>query len=257
MVAAKRFLFDVTFDRTDPAGTGPDIGRAPVTESACSDEESAVIGDDDIARAHTEGVAEGRAQAAAEIAESLQRRIAETLDALADRVAGLLDNRQQDAERASADAMKVALALIRKVLPELHRRNAAGEIGLAIEQVLDRLIDQPELRIRVHERLRDAVAAGLAERIETRRLAGRVSVIADPRIAETDCRIEWAGGGAELTSAVLWREIDAVAARTLGLVAAAVPGDPNPEGAKVPPGTALVAFCGPHSRQDEQEHDHG
>lgn len=222
MTPAKRFLFEHCFETDLPldARTGED--KTTAEDVASESGTPATFSEDDLARAHAEGVAEGREQAGAEAADAVERRVADALDTLGDRLSDLLAHREDAFARAVGDATSVATTIARKMVPELYRRNAAGEIEHAVATILERMLEKPMLTVRVSEPLRDDLAERIAALAERRGFAGRVTVTADPETAEGDCRVEWAGGGAELNAADRWREIDAIIEQNLGGVPTAV-----------------------------------
>jgi flagellar assembly protein FliH len=215
MTPAKRFLFEHCFETDLPLDARTDEVEVTAEDVASESGTPATFSEDDLARAHAEGVAEGREQAGAEAAGAVERRVADTLDTLGDRLSDLLVQREDAFARAVGDATMVAATIARKMVPELYRRNAAGEIEHAVATILERMLEKPKLTVRVSEPLRDDLAERIAALAERRGFAGRVTVTADPETAEGDCRIEWAGGGAELNAADRWREIDTIIEQNL------------------------------------------
>jgi flagellar assembly protein FliH len=259
MVPAKKFLFEYSFDTPGPVEQP--TGGAQRSAEGTATEISGTVDvycEVDLVRVRALGLAEGREQASAEAAVTTERRVADALAMLGDRLSETIAHRTEAAAQATAEATLVAMAMVRKLVPELYRRNAVGEIELAVAKILDRMLEKPKLNVRVNEFLRDDLSARIDALVEQRGFAGQVTVAADPRIAETDCRIEWIGGGAELKSAALWREFDAIVDRNLGGVAATVADDLNPmETNDASPAVAIATSGGEHSSQVELEPEHG
>jgi flagellar assembly protein FliH len=156
------------------------------------------------------------------------------------------------------DATMVATAIARKMVPEFYRRNAAGEIEHAVATILGQMLEKPKLTVWVSELLRDDLSEGIVTLTEQRGFAGRVTVTADPKMHEGDCRVEWAGGGGELNSAARWREIDAIIERNLGGVPTAVADDSDhTETNEAPAGDTIAESGGGDPSHQELEDDHG
>ena len=216
MTPEKKFLFDHRFDAVLPLEE--QAGEDELSAEAVANENGPpnTFSEDDLARAHAQGLAEGREQAGAEASVTVERCVADALDSLGDRLSELFAHRQDVAAQAVGDATMVATAIARKMVPEFYRRNAASEIEHAVATILDRMLEKPKLTVRTDESLCDELSERIAALTEQRNFAGQVMVTADPKIGEGDCRVEWSGGGAELNSAARWREIDAIIERNLG-----------------------------------------
>jgi flagellar assembly protein FliH len=255
MTAAKKFLFEHSFDADPPFEERADGSEISAEEVA---NENATFTEDDLARARAQGMAEAREKADAEGAVADERRIAEALVSLGDRLSEMFADRHDAATRAAGDATMVATAIARKMVPEFYRSNAAGEIEQAVATILDRMFETPKLTVRVSERLHGDLAERIAVMAAQRGFAGRVAVTADPQIGEGDCRVEWAGGGAELNSAAKWREIDAIIGRNLeGLPAADAPGSDHTETNEALAVDTLAEAGGRNPSHQELEDDHG
>jgi flagellar assembly protein FliH len=104
-------------------------------------------------------------------------------------------------------------AAIRKVIPELARRNALNEIEQLVRECLQAIYDEPRVVVRGHDR----VIAALQPRIDAMAAScgfhGKIVLFADDQLNETDCRVEWADGGAERNLDDMWRQIDAALER--------------------------------------------
>jgi len=256
MTPAKKFLFD-DFDATLPLGE--QAGEDEMSAEAVANENGPpdTFSEDDLARAHAQGLAEGREQVGAE-AVTIERRVADALDSLGDRLSELFAHRQDAAAQATGDATMVATAIARKMVPEFYRRNAAGEIEHAVATILDRMLEKPTLTVRTSELLCSELSERIAALTEQRGFAGRVTVTADQKMREGDCRVEWEGGGGELNSAVRWREIDAIIEQNLGGVQAADTDVSDlTETSEAPAVNTTAESGGRDSSHQELEDDHG
>ena len=174
-----------------------------------------------MASARAEGVAAGRAEAAAETEAAIEQRIAATLDAITTAIEALLDNRQVDAQAAAENAVAVGAAVVRKAFPALAQRHGTQEVEAMVAEVMERIGEPPRVEVRVPPVMADTIRARLAELPAAQRLSDRTIVTGDETLREGEGRVEWATGGAGRDATTIWREVDAVLARNLSDTAAA------------------------------------
>lgn len=230
---ATRYLFDRSFGAAADAPAPPAPGAS---ESQCIVEpepvapDPAIFTQEDLDRVRAEALSFGRRQGAAEAAGTAEKRIAQTLEQIAVKLGAVLEAiARTDAEQAR-NAAALALAVIRKLFPEANRRHGLTEIAGVIDAVVGRIIDAPKITVRVAESLQSEVAGQLHAIAEAHGFTGQIGTAGDSTIAEGDCRIAWAGGGAARNAAAIWRDIDAAVGRTLGPIddlAIAPAGDGN------------------------------
>ncbi len=213
MTCIEKFTFARTF--ADPFGDTP-RNEAPPPPPA----PTVVFSEDDLAaaraEARAEGVAEGREEGLAEARAGLEERQADTLERLAERIDQAIAEREAIERAAERGAFALAAAALRKALPALHRDFATIEIEAMVVELSARMINAPTLTIAVHP----AVVAALGQRLSAlapaRGQNARLTVAAEPGLAEGDCTIAWSGGGAERRLAALLSGIDDVIATLTG-----------------------------------------
>jgi flagellar assembly protein FliH len=176
MSARAKFMFDVDF------GAGGEGARRTVTLAA---HEAALA--DAGAKAYRDGVADTQADA--------QRRAAAALERIAAGVEGLAHRFAAIEARLEAEAVEVAVAVARKLAPELIAREPFAEIAALARDCFTHLVAAPHVVVRVSDALHAQAREQLEEAARTHGFAGRLVVLAEPDIAPGDCRIEWADGG--------------------------------------------------------------
>jgi flagellar assembly protein FliH len=202
MAAIRKFQFDADFDAI-PADPAPEVAVAPEPRYSAEELEAARE------RAFAEGRSAGQlaAQAAAEhVAVGALTRIAE-------QAGRLLQAQGQSDERSTQAAIATAVAILRKLQPEMARRNALVEIEGVLGSCLESLRGEPRIVVRVHDGQLDPLRDRLDSIVAGTAFDGRIVLLADSNIACGDCRVEWADGGVERDTARLWRDIDAALAR--------------------------------------------
>jgi flagellar assembly protein FliH len=148
---------------------------------------------------HEAALAEARAQGyhdglAATVAES-ERRAAAALERVAtglDELAGTLAAIET---RLEAEAVEVAVAVARKLAPELIAREPFAEIAALARNCFAHLVAAPHVVVRVSDTLHAQACEQLERIARAHGFDGRLVVLAEPDLAPGDCRIEWADGG--------------------------------------------------------------
>ncbi len=116
-------------------------------------------------------------------------------------------------EDLAADAGRLAVTIARKVSAEQARVDPMAALEALVVSNLRELIDEPRVVIRVTDTLLGRVAERIDQLAAECGFAGRLVILSDDDIAESDCRMEWADGGARRDSAAMWQQIDDAAGR--------------------------------------------
>ncbi|MDJ0948516.1 MAG: FliH/SctL family protein [Alphaproteobacteria bacterium] len=220
MGEAEKFLFDASFDAKN--GSSVD-DRARLEEERRREEQEQAL-----TELRAAAFEEGRQAGFAEANQSIAQATAQTLANIRTAMDALHGEREAIKAQMQTGAAEVALALMRKFLPEFVRRNSLEEFEGLIQSALAELLGEPRVVVRVHDGMLDPIR----ERIDG--IAGRcgydgdVVLLADPELQPSDCMIEWADGGAERSTERLWQEIEAAASRMIP--AMSLPGNSTPKG---------------------------
>ena len=197
MAAPAKFLFDTDFAAGSP--------REPTVTVS---EHGAKLAEADAA-AYRRGFAEGQRDAEAEIG----RRIAATFERIAagiDHAAGALSAIEA---RLECEAVEVAVAVARKLVPSLIEHEPLAEISALASGCFRELVAAPHVVVRVNEGLYAAVREKIDDIARAQGFGGRLVVLGEPGIAVGDCRIEWADGGVNRDTGVAERAISEAVAR--------------------------------------------
>ncbi len=208
MTAAKKFLFDTAFDN---ASTFEEEERQKEPEV-----EVTTFSQADVDAAREQGVTAGKEEGIREAANTTEHRIMESLTALVGRLSDLFRSQEEVNTNTARNAITVAAAIARKVLPDLNRRNALGEVERLVEMAMEKMLEDSRVVVRVNPELRDPLAERIDGQTAGTAAEGRVTVSGDADLAVGDCRIEWSDGGAERNTAAMWKDIDAIIERNLG-----------------------------------------
>jgi flagellar assembly protein FliH len=193
MGSPAKFLFDNDFGATEKVKSSVSL-----VDHATS-----------LAEAEAAGVRKGLAAAKAEAEQrttAALERIAAALDLLGRGLSGV-------EARLETEAVEVAVAVAKKLAPELIGREPLAEILALASDCFRHLVAAPHVVVRVNDQLLDSTREKLEHTTRAGGFEGRLVVLAEPDIALGDCRIEWADGGIKRDSAATQAMIDEAVGR--------------------------------------------
>ena len=206
MALAQKFLFDFSFDAP---GGGDARQRGAVTPA------EPVFTRVELDAATAQARDAGHAAGMAEAQSRREQQVSDALSAIAERLGALL------AEKASADrenernTIELTRAIASKLFPALLRKGALAELEAIVIQCMHDTIGEPRLVLRVPDAIFEAAQQRIAPLAASNGYPGKVIILVDETLGESDCRVEWADGGAERDIARSWRDIDMAIARAL------------------------------------------
>ena len=218
MANLRKYMFDMDFGPAEEkAAARP---RAEEVETVDEDElepppPAPMFTEEDISLARDTAFEDGRRQGMAEAADTADQQAADALAAIARQLDEL--GRQQEAanDEAARNAVRVAIAAFKKMLPAAAEVSAFEEVARVVAEVVGQVLDEPRIIVRVADQLTEPLRGRLEEVAEAHGFEGRVVVQADARLVIGDCRIEWTDGGAERDQARLQAEIESSIERAL------------------------------------------
>ena len=218
MPPPRPFTFDLSFDPEDAprrrrkaeADPPPAPEPAPPPEPAAPS-----FSEEEVQAATAAAFADGQAQAQAAALASTEMRLTDAVNGLLRHCDGLA-TRQRDIDRElSEQAIQIALAVARKLLPEMTRRTGLAEIEAIVRECLVDMIDEPRLVVRVADSQLDPLNDRIDQLKRQAAYTGDIVLMADPNLDPSDARIDWADGGAERISAQLWQRVEDTIGRAL------------------------------------------
>jgi flagellar assembly protein FliH len=174
---AAKFLFDEDFA----------TGEKPTITTVEADRRRK----DAEAVAYRNGFAAAQAQAHTEAAQ----RMAATLDRIGETMERLSRGLYGVEARLETEAVEVAVAVARKLAPELIAAQPFAEIEALATECFRQLVSTPHITIRLPEDIYSNVKDRLEDLAQARGFQGRLAILADADLKAGDCRIEWADGG--------------------------------------------------------------
>ncbi|MDO8605430.1 MAG: FliH/SctL family protein [Phaeospirillum sp.] len=152
-----------------------------------------------------------------EATEATEHQMAEAMTRLAETMAALHEAQEQAADTNQRVAARVAMAVLKKVLPAACEANAFEEVIRTVQDCFAHVLDEPRIIVRVEQDLVDPVRDRLEAVAGMHGFEGRVVVQPDLRLMRGDCRVEWTDGGAERDQVRLIADIEAAVERSVAL----------------------------------------
>ena len=227
MAVVRKFLFDNDFGEAPQSSVGSSVGGAQAKGGASAAGKGAsapaappppmfteMQGACDIARRKGEeaGATRGRNEAVT----AFDKQVAATLSTIAQQTAAIAKNIAAEAQ-AAGKSTELALAIVRKLHPALVERQGLAEIESVLGQCLESLKQEPRLVAYVHSARLDALQERLTQLSASSGYEGRVVLIGDDAMGESDCRVEWADGGVEREAGRIWRAVEEALARYIAV----------------------------------------
>ncbi len=236
MAKLQKYLFDHDFGAPPPRAV-PDVMIEDDFEDMPAEPEVELppppptFSEEELALARQQAMEAGRQSGLQEAEAATERLVATAVETIALHLQTLAAVQEAANENRMREAVAVAIAVVRKLQPEMSRDHALDEISGVIQECLTHIEKDVRVTIRVSPVHMDSIRHYANQAAEATGFEGKLVYTADPRVAAGDCRVEWGDGGAERDQERLWTEIDAVIARALS-------GTPSTAGAEGNPGAA-------------------
>ncbi|MEQ8397717.1 hypothetical protein [Thalassobaculum sp.] len=209
------FTFDYSFDDgADERRKAEEDAKKRAAQEAKSNRPPTFT-QEQLEQAKVEAHAAGRQEGMDDAMAGIEQQIARTMDATFSRLPKVFEEHAAWTKAMEVDALRLAVALMRKLAPELSRNSELPEVERIIREAFGFLTEQPKVMIRVaptlEEALRDKVAL-MASRVG---YEGQVVLVGDPELPTDDCRVSWQAGAVERSLDDTWDQIDQIVGRAL------------------------------------------
>jgi flagellar assembly protein FliH len=193
----KKFLFDT--DNFDKSKTGP---VATYTE-------------EQLALARTQAYNQGRGDGVKEALKWQEEIISVSLQEIGMLMEKLSLNEERRELEKSVSAVKLAMRVAHKLLPEFARKFALQEVERVIVDSIEVRRDEPRIAITVAAAHLDALKTRIDAWALEKGFAGKLILLGDDHLKESDVRVEWADGGAERLYERLFSQIETECAKAI------------------------------------------
>lgn len=215
MAQVRKFMFDLSFDRPLVKPQPKNAVDEILEEAEPEPPPPPVYSEEELFQARDESYQRGREDGLREAEESRAFLESNAVRAISEQLSGLFAAEKRSAEANERAAIQVAQALLKKLAPSLARKEGLSDIEALMRECLMRLGKEQRVVVRVTEELADAVRSKVEGLVSESGFEGRVVVIGAAGMPTTDCKVEWADGGAERDFDRLLAEVDAVVERYL------------------------------------------
>lgn len=197
--------------------------------------------------AREEGYIAGHGAALEEAGTSREHYVADAINLIAQNLEKL--DEQQKAANVGVEqiAMRMVYGIVRRMLPSFAEQYAVDNIENFVRTVLPVALGEPKILVRAHPMIAGDLETRLKGVFARASFQGTYTVITDYELQPGDCRLEWAGGGADRDEARIWRSVREAVAASYGdvdvdaldaTVDAAVQQEQNQAGEPAPEGNS-------------------
>ncbi|HAU29103.1 MAG TPA: hypothetical protein DCW68_03220 [Rhodospirillaceae bacterium] len=164
--------------------------------------------ENDLTAAQAEAFAKGRDEGLREEREGQTRKACDLLVRLLAENTRLEQGIAEQATRLVGDAGELARRILAKLMPMATARGGLEEIESLIASTLLEQHTAPRISIHVAPAMQ-ATVNELVERLrKDTAFEGKLAILSDETFGESDCRLEWATGGAERMLDKIWNDIN-------------------------------------------------
>lgn len=178
----KKFLFDNNDFDAPPAPPAPPAPTYTQEQLTAAQEAS-------FSQGHAAGAQEAHATREEEIKNHLH-----AISLALEKLVQAEDRRELEQMMGAA---RLSLRITGKLLPAFAARHALAEIERVVQDALEPRLDEPRLTVCVAAAHAEEIRARISELAAQRGYEGKIVLQADDSLSGSDCRIEWADGGAE------------------------------------------------------------
>lgn len=223
-----RFMFDLDFgeeaappapkpkDRAE-AAAGPEVPCEPAEPPARhtdADLEAACAASRQ--EGYEAGVQAGRAQGIQEAETAASQAAKQALTQAAQGFAQLVSDLDQADARRDREAIDLAVAIVRRLFPDMAKRHGLQEAENLIIETLRRVGNTPVVVVRAASTTLETLRAKQDELAALGSYEGKLRMVSDATLPEGDLRVEWSDGSAARDSAGLWQELEDALAQARG-----------------------------------------
>lgn len=220
MAELRKYAFDLDFTvgakNREPEAAPMEMGEQGDSMSVEVDvppEPPPMFSEEELSMARDMAFEDGRRHGFMEGAEAAGIHATSAIDAMSKGLDFLSAQQAEANAQIQKDAVRLTMAILRRMLPATAAKYAFDEVTHMVEEVVSHVLDEPRIIVRVVESLVESVRERMTEVALSHGFEGRVVVQADARVELGDVRVEWTNGGAERDMGRLMAEVEAIVER--------------------------------------------
>lgn len=198
------FTFDQSFD---DLSSPEDIEVAKKKEE---EEAAPTFSEEELQAAREEAYQQGQQAGLQEAMTGIEQQTSTTLEVVSMTLARIDEQQKAANELIARDTIDLAIAAVRKLLPELSERDSAAEVETFLSEIMSRILEEPKLTIRVADSVAPDIETRIQDLCSRMGFGGTIDLTADSSLGPADCRIRWSEGDAERIVDATLREIEAL-----------------------------------------------
>ncbi|MHC8509101.1 MAG: FliH/SctL family protein [Rhodospirillales bacterium] len=210
MSPARQFLFDSDF--SDPDAKAAEEAAVEEEEPEIEEPEVDLFTEEDMQAARSAAFEQGRRQAETDFFASMESEVLSLVRDIAANLTQICAIQERENAKLTGEAVSVAHAICRKVVPALFEKNSVEEVAHQVHEAVQDLSAAPRILLTVAPALRGPLAERIEHIVAGSGYDGRIEVLEDETLEHGDCLMAWGDGGAERRLADIWRQIDAIVA---------------------------------------------
>lgn len=212
----KRFYFDhLDLDEGAAERAAAEEAARKAAEEAAANPPPPTFSEEELAAARQQGFAEGMQKGKDETLNGINEAARRALEKIGMQMTALLETESERIVKQQSEAVSLAVGIIRKLMPGLAAEHGLAEVENAIRSALINHMEEQRLVIRAPSVLMDALKNRIDALGESMGYAGKLILLADDKLGPSDCRVEWADGGAERNMDALFERIERATRRAL------------------------------------------
>ena len=220
MTELKEFLFDFDFD---------DIQLMKEIEQATSEKEipnnddilaepdpvAATFNEEELLAARQEGFAAGKEEGVKESLGGLENNMCQILDKIALGLSGVVRDQKAFNEKTKNDTLQLTLSICRKLFPVLSEEGKLSEVSSMTESMVSQILTQPKITIFVNSDIISSLKEKIDPFLAARGYEGIATILEDPSLPVSGCRIQWQDGEALRDPEVGLQDIEQIISSSL------------------------------------------
>ena len=215
ITTAKPFLFDTSFDEEELRRQAEARQQAEEEErlAALRAEEEAnppppTFTEEELKAAQATAWQEGHEAGIRDAHAEREAAVTALLEALSAEVGGMHVHQDLSNERIGLHLTKVAVQVLRKVLPEFTAKHGADEVKAVLGDCFERIPFDSKLIVTVAPETEELLTPSIEALAARSGFEGRTRIVSDPDMGPSDLTAIWDGGGLDRLEEAIWQEIE-------------------------------------------------
>jgi flagellar assembly protein FliH len=201
MVTSNKFHFDTVF-QVDKNGRNVEF-----------DEPKPQFTDEDLAAARGEGQRQGFEAGVQQARGEIEAATAAALEQIAAQMVQINNTYHGELLSIEGSAAELAYCVGSKLAPALLARQPLEEVSALVADCLTAMPTEPRIVVRIADPMLEPLQAKIEELVSSTGFGGQIALLVEPGLSGSDCRVEWADGGAERDLGVLQSRVEDAVAR--------------------------------------------